>query len=209
MLGESPACDSTDFDADTGGRFFLYIEDSEANIFLEEVSRQLLLDQYDYHVIALFRKVAEQLYKHWDPVCANIMVSADFDFNCRLIAASGGSGGTWRHLAAKSPGPTQLVKILSYEDWDRPGVLGCQFTQAHPPRYWCISRSCLTLTPICASQMTSSFLSKATLKPVGKVLVEMVREVGELSATLSVLFHNAYRLTLGRYKLSELGFGSS
>lgn len=69
------------FDVDCHYRFFFYVDDSAGKPALEDYQRRLLLGlpQVD-PALEYYQKVLGSLYDHWDPICANSMASAAFEF---------------------------------------------------------------------------------------------------------------------------------
>ncbi|KAF8187367.1 hypothetical protein K438DRAFT_1506058, partial [Mycena galopus ATCC 62051] len=171
-------------------------------------------------------------YKHWDPVCANIMVSAVFDFVGGNVMERRKEILTMEISFTAPNWPTYFRMKTGLA----PGFSGGNFPKhAHPDissyiqvlpdidAYMCLANDILSFYKEGLAGETTDYVrvrSKATLKSVGHVLVEMVREVGELHARIPATLSGhpaalaawetfehgyiAYHLTLGRYKLSEL-----
>ncbi|KAJ6557529.1 isoprenoid synthase domain-containing protein [Mycena capillaripes] len=217
-------------------RFFFYIDDGAGKSSHEDYQRRLLLGHpQEDAALEHYQEVLGNLYDYLDPVCANAMACAALEFisgtvleNKPQVSAMDvqpTAVGWPKYLRAKSGlGAAAACAIFPKKAY--PDLTA--YIQVLPDidDFSCLANDILSFYKEEFAGETTSYVqvrSKATLKHPKLVLVEMVQECADLhnriSATLEKhpealaaweTFENgfiAFHLSMGRYKLSELGFG--
>ncbi|KAF7342240.1 Terpene synthase [Mycena venus] len=218
--------------------FFFYIDDGAGNLSHQDYQRLLLLGcpQRD-PALAHYHEVLGGLYEYWDPVCANAMACAAFEFVSGTVLENRpdvtamdirpSAAGWPKYLRAKSGlGPAAACAVFPKQT--HPDITS--YIQVLPDidEFSCLANDILSFYKEELEGETTNYVqvrSKTTLKHPKRVLVEMVREVADLheriEATLEKqpealaawrAFENgfiAFHLLMKRYRLSELGFGCS
>ncbi|KAJ7480552.1 isoprenoid synthase domain-containing protein [Mycena latifolia] len=215
--------------------FFFLVDDNTSQASLEQFQRNALLGKAQPPgPLAHFQPALGALYKYWDPLCANIMVSAAMDF----VTATALEGR--QDVVCMDVRPTALgwPKYLRAKSGMAPGYSCAAFPlAAHPDITTYIQAlpeidECLSLLNDILSFYkedlageTMNYVSvraKVSGKQPRGVIVEMVEEVTDLhrriagilegnpdaAAAWAALEHGviAWHFALLRYKLADLGF---
>ncbi|KAJ7792473.1 isoprenoid synthase domain-containing protein [Mycena olivaceomarginata] len=205
--------------------FFFYIDDCAEKLSLQDYQRRLLLGQLkDTSALAHFHKF-----------CANAMVCAAFEFMSGTILETREEVSTMQISSTATSWPkyfrakTGMAPGFSYAIFPKdthPNI--ATYIQVLPDidDYMCLVNDILSFYKEELAGETNNYVqvrSKATLKHPNQVLVEMVQEVGDLHARITATLEQqpealvawktleygfiAFHLSLGRYKLSQLGLG--
>ncbi|KAJ6569352.1 isoprenoid synthase domain-containing protein [Mycena capillaripes] len=218
--------------------FFFYIDDGAGKSSHEDYQRRLLLGRpQEDAALEHYQEVLGKLYDYWDPVCANAMACAALEFvsgtvleNAPQVSAMDvrpTAAGWPKYLRAKSGlGPAAACAVFPKKT--HPDITA--YIQVLPDidDFSCLANDILSFYKEELAGENTNYVhvrSKTTLKHPKRVLVEMVQECADLhnriTATLEKqpealaaweAFENgfiAFHLSMGRYKLSELGFGCS
>ncbi|KAJ7258172.1 isoprenoid synthase domain-containing protein [Mycena rebaudengoi] len=217
--------------------FFFYIDDIASRSVLEDFQRSLLLGGVQQNVpgspLNHLPVILSRLYDHWDPISANCMVGAVMEFmsgtvleerpeiidmNVRSAASS------WpKYLRAKSG----VAPGFSYAAFPRTAHRNLSaYIQAVPDidDYLCLVNDILSFYKEELEGDTMNYVqirARVSCKPPKQILLEMVREVGELHRRISETLSGssevlgawktleygfiAWHLSIERYKLSQLG----
>ncbi|KAJ6546765.1 hypothetical protein DFH09DRAFT_1170884, partial [Mycena vulgaris] len=215
--------------------FFFYIDDIASQDCIEQFQRTTLVGgKQPPGPLVHFPAVLAALYTHWDPISANIMVSAAMDF-ITATAMEGRQEVVCMDVRSSALG---WPKYLRAKSGMAPGYSCAAFPRAAHPD---ISTYIQSLPEIdeCLSLLNDIFsfykedLAGETMNYVsvrakvsGKhpkgVLVEMIEEVGDLHQRIAGILEGnrdamaawaelehgviAWHFSLSRYKLTELGF---
>ncbi|KAJ7704383.1 isoprenoid synthase domain-containing protein [Mycena rosella] len=215
--------------------FFFYIDDVATQSSIEKFQHTVLVGgTHPPGPLKHFQSVLGALYTYWDPICANIMVSAAMDF----VTATALEGrqdvvcmdvrpaalGWPKYLRAKS-GMAPGYSCAAFPRAAHPDIT--TYLQALPEIDECLSllNDILSFYKEDLAGETMNYVSvraKVSGKQPTGVLLEMVEEVGDLHrrvaeilegnpdavAAWAALEHGviAWHFSLSRYKLSDLGF---
>ncbi|KAF8149297.1 hypothetical protein K438DRAFT_1625090, partial [Mycena galopus ATCC 62051] len=171
-------------------------------------------------------------YDHWDPVCANAMVCAAFEFVSGTVLES------TEEVSSMSIRSTGWAKYLRAKAGMAPGFSCAIFPKHTHPEisayiqvlpdiddYMCLVNDILSFYKEELAGETMTYVqirSKATMKHPKQVLAEMVGEVAELHSRIPATLEEqpealaawkalengyiSWHLSIERYKLSQLGF---
>ncbi|KAF8151137.1 isoprenoid synthase domain-containing protein [Mycena galopus ATCC 62051] len=202
---------------------------------LEGYQRNLLLGcpQAD-PALRHYHEVLGKVYDHWDPVCANMMVCAAMEFVSGTILENRPetmalavlpTAPNWpKYLRAKSGlGPGAACAIFPKKI--HPDIAVYVLVLPDVDEFTCLTNDILSFYKEELAGEATNYVkarSKTTQKHPKQVLVEMVREVEDLHVRIAATLANhpealaawltfesgfiAWHLSIGRYKLSQLGF---
>ncbi|KAJ7248991.1 hypothetical protein C8J57DRAFT_1239998 [Mycena rebaudengoi] len=214
--------------------FFFYIDDLAAQPFLKEFQRKIMLGLPQEHgPLAQFQKALGNLYKYWDPVNANSMVCAALEFVSATILedrkeiaqmAVQPSASNWpRYMRTKS-GMAAGFSCAAFPISAHPDISA--YIQALPDMddFFCYANDILSFYKEELAGETMNYVhirAKTTQKHPKRVLLEMIREVGDVHQRLQATLAGqpdalmawktfeygfiARHLALERYQLRQLG----
>ncbi|KAJ6500291.1 isoprenoid synthase domain-containing protein [Mycena vulgaris] len=215
--------------------FFFYIDDGAGKPFLENFQqRDLMGYPQEDPPLQHFHQILGGLYKYWDPICANSMACAAFEFISGTVLEGRKevsemevqpTASSWpKYLRAKS-GMAPGFSCTAFPKNTHPDI--STYIQVLPDidDYLCLVNDILSFHKEELAGETMTYVqvrSKTTRKHPRQVLIEMVQEVGEIHARILATLRGheeaflawttlengfiAWHLSIGRYKLSELGF---
>ncbi|KAJ7744106.1 isoprenoid synthase domain-containing protein [Mycena metata] len=213
--------------------FAFYIDDNPDRAVLEDYQRRVLLGlPQEESPVQHLHEVLGGLYQHWDPFCANAMSCAALEFITATVleVRTEVSEMTVRPTATRWPGYLRAKSGMA------PGFSCAAFpTSGHPDissyiqvlpdmdDYICLVNDILSFYKEELVGENINYVhvrSKMTGKTPHRVLVEMVREVGDIHARIAatlaghpealasweILEHGfiAWHFSIERYKLSQL-----
>ncbi|KAJ6554995.1 isoprenoid synthase domain-containing protein [Mycena vulgaris] len=214
--------------------FFFYIDDIASHSSLEQFQQTIMSGTKQLSgPLASFPSVLAALYTHWDPICANFMVTAAMEFmsgtalevRAEVVAMTiRPSAISWPRYLREKSGMAPGFSCAAFPRVVHPSIT--TYIQALPDidEYLCLVNDILSFYKEDLAGETMNHVSvraKLSGKHPKRVLVEMVEEVGDLHRRIAAILEGnpeamtawatlehgfiAWHLSLGRYKLSELG----